>query len=275
MRRIVLFAALAMLGATGARAEEDDAARQARWQDLRQAVFGDRRVEDGAGVITLEAPPRALDAALVPITIDLAEPTKVKAVYLMIDANPSPLAGTFHFGPAADARELRTRVRVDAYTLMHAVAETEDGHLFAAERFVKAAGGCSAPSTKDQKLAMARLGQMKLKPVGTEAEGEAAANTGHDMVQLLISHPNYNGMQMDQLTRNYTPARFIQDVKVTRGGALVFDLAADISLSEDPAITFGLANGATGDSAAPVTVEVHDSADATFKQSFDLPRKGT
>ncbi|HEV2677446.1 MAG TPA: quinoprotein dehydrogenase-associated SoxYZ-like carrier [Aliidongia sp.] len=266
MRRILLIAVL-MLGSAGAaRAEESDADRQARWQDLRHAVFGDRTVEDGRGIITLEAPPRALDAALVPITIDLPGPAKVTAVYLMIDENPSPLAGTFHFGPAADTRELRTRVRVDAYTLMHAVAETEDGRLFGAEKFVKAAGGCSAPSTKDQKLALERLGQMRLKPVG-----EASAAKGDDAVQLLISHPNFNGMQMDQLTRNYTPARFIQDVKVTRGDALVFDLEADISLSEDPAITFGVADKAS----APITVEVHDSANATFKQSFDLPKRGT
>jgi sulfur-oxidizing protein SoxY len=264
MRRIALLAVLIALGTGAAHAEESDAERQARWQDLRQAVFGDHKVEDGAGIITLDAPPRALDAALVPITISLAGAAKIKTVYLMIDENPSPLAGTFHFGPAADTHELRTRVRVDAYTLMHAVAETEDGRLFMAETFVKAAGGCSAPSTKDAKLALERLGQMKLKPVANQS-----AAPGADTVQLLISHPNFNGMQMDQLTRNYTPARFIQDVKVTQGDALVFDLEADISLSEDPAITFG----ATGK--APLTVEVHDSAKATFKQSFELPQKGT
>ena len=115
MRRIVLIAVLVALGTIGcARAEESDAERQARWQDLRHAVFGDRTVEDGAGIVTLDAPPRALDAALVPITIDLAGTTRVKTVYLVIDENPSPLAGTFHFGPAADTRELRTRVRVRA-----------------------------------------------------------------------------------------------------------------------------------------------------------------
>jgi sulfur-oxidizing protein SoxY len=266
MRRITLLALLAALAAAGpARADEDEATRRARWQDLRHAVFGDRTLENGTGTITLDAPARALDAALVPITIDLPGPAKIKTVYLVIDANPSPLAGTFHFGPAADTHELRTRVRVDAYTLMHAVAETEDGRLFVAETFVKAAGGCSAPSTSDQKLALERLGQMKLKRVG------AAAGKGADTVQLLISHPNFNGMQMDQLTRNYTPARFIQDIKVTRGDALVFDLEADISLSEDPAITFGV----LGKSATPITAEVQDSSNAVFKQSFEVPGNGT
>jgi sulfur-oxidizing protein SoxY len=262
MRRIILSMALALLTVAPARAEEDDATREARWQDLRHAIFGDRTVEPGIGVITLDAPPRALDAAIVPVTISLPGPDKIKAVYITIDANPSPLAATFHFGPAVDTRELRTRVRVDAYTLMHAVAETEDGRLFATERFIKASGGCSAPGSKDPALALERLGEMKLKRVG-----DASAET----MQLLISHPNYNGMQMDQVTRNYTPARFVQDVKVTRGDALVFDLETDISMSEDPAITFGLA----AKTPVPLTVEVRDSTNATFKQNFDVPGNGT
>lgn len=263
MNRIALIAAATALVLSGtARAEDDDAAYRQRWQDLRHAVFGDRQIEDGAGVITLDAPPRALDAALVPVTIDLPGTQKIKSVYLMIDGNPSPLAGTFHFGPAADTRELKTRVRVDAYTLMHAVAETEDGKLYVAESFVKAAGGCSAPGTKDAQLAMERLGQMKLKRVG---------EAGGDAVQLLISHPNYNGMQMDQVTRNYTPARYIQDIKVTRGNTLVFDFESDISLSEDPAITFGLADKKQ---TPPLSVEVLDSTKAVFKQNFEIPGNG-
>ena len=264
MNRIALLATAAVLAlGTTARAEDDDATYRQRWEDLRHAVFGDRKIEDGTGVITLDAPPRALDAALVPVTIDLPGPQKIKAVYLTIDGNPSPLAGTFHFGPAADTHELKTRVRVDAYTLMHAVAETADGKLYVAERFIKAAGGCSAPGTMDAQLALDRLGQMKLKRA---ADAGGAAET----VQLLISHPNYNGMQMDQLTRNYTPARYIQDIKVTRGDALVFDFESDISLSEDPAITFGLA----GKQQTPLKVEVVDSTKAVFKRSFDIPGNG-
>ena len=150
--------------------------------------------------------------------------------------------------------EVRIR-RHGSAVILEPVAETEDGHLYAAEHFIKAAGGCSAPAGKDQAAALGRLGQMKLK------------HAENDRLQLLISHPNYNGMQMDQVTRNYTPARFIQDIKVTRGDALVFDLESDISLSEAPAITFGVADK----SKAPVTVELHDSANAVFRQSFDIP----
>jgi sulfur-oxidizing protein SoxY len=264
-----LLLALAIAAATGlpVHAEETETARAERWQDLKHAVFGDRLVVDGAGIIALEAPSRALDAALVPITVTLgmagaAPGDKVKALYVIVDGNPSPLAGTFHFGPLADPQRLRTRVRVDQYTLMHAVMETEDGRLFAAERFVKAAGGCSAPSLKDPKLAISRMGQMRV-----HLEGEAPVSDGRPMTaQLLISHPNNNGMQVDQLTHNFVPARFIQDLEVRYGDQLVFRVDADISLSEDPAITFGFIPQGPG----PLRVEMQDSTRAVFHQDFSL-----
>ena len=53
-------------------------------------------------------------------------------------------------------------MRINEYTNVRAIAETSDGELYMASRFVKAAGGCSAPALKDHEQAMARLGQMKL-----------------------------------------------------------------------------------------------------------------
>lgn len=248
-----------------AMAEESEAERAERWHDLKQAVFGDRPVQDGTGVIALDAPARAQDAALVPITISLSagggsSGGRVKAVWVLVDGNPSPLAGTFHFGPAADPHILRTRVRVDQYTLMHAVAETEDGRLFSAERFVKAAGGCSAPSLKDPQVAMSRLGQMRLR---VEGEGPVQ-DGGAAMAQLLVSHPNNNGMQVDQVTHNFIPPRYIQDIIIYYGDDVVLTVDADISLSEDPAITFGFVPHGAG----PFRVEVQDSTKAVFRQEF-------
>ena len=230
-------------------------------------MFGDRTVTDGTGVVALDAPARALDAALVPVTITLsagggAGAGKVTAVWLLVDGNPSPLAGVFKFGDAADPRSLKTRIRVDQYTLVHAIAETEDGRLFSAERYVKAAGGCSAPSSKDAKLAMSRLGQMKLR-----LEGEAALQDGEPATaHLLISHPNNNGMQVDQVTHLFVPPRYIQDVTVRYGESVVLSVNADISLSEDPVITFGFVPKGPG----PIRVDMQDSTRAKFHQEFAL-----
>ncbi|MGI4955177.1 MAG: thiosulfate oxidation carrier protein SoxY, partial [Janthinobacterium lividum] len=80
-----------------AMAGETEAERAERWHDLKLAVFGDRPVQEGTGVIALDAPARAQDAALVPITISLSAGGgtgggRVKAVWVLVDGNPSPLA---------------------------------------------------------------------------------------------------------------------------------------------------------------------------------------
>lgn len=43
---------------------------------------------------------------------------------------------------------LATRVRVDDYSYVRAVAETADGKLHMVKAFVKASGGCSAPPSR-------------------------------------------------------------------------------------------------------------------------------
>ena len=267
--RALTIAALMVLGlAIPVLAAEDEAARAVRWEDLKHAVFGDRPVLEDSNIVTLEAPARALDAATVPVAISLpggsAAPAsgKVTAIWLLVDGNPSPLAGTFRFGRDADPRSLKTRVRVDQYTLIHAVAETEDGRLFATAQFVKAAGGCSAPSSKDPQVAMSRLGQMRVRLEGEAPPAEGSVVTA----SLQISHPNNNGMQVDQLTHNFIPPRYIQDIAVHYGDALVMSVDADISLSEDPVITFGLRLDGPG----PLRVDVKDSTTADFHHEFAL-----
>jgi sulfur-oxidizing protein SoxY len=255
---VVALWALAVAGP--ARAEETAASRAARWHDVSAAVFNGRPVKDDTGLLQLDAPVRALDAALVPVTITVRPDVKIVGLTLVIDDNPAPVAARFHFGALADPHVIKTRVRVDQYTLLHAVAELPDGTLVSTSRFIKAAGGCSAPGSTNLTEAMARLGRMKLRLLGPAGEGALSA-------ELLISHPNINGMQMDPVTRFYTQARYVQTVKVTQAGATVFTMDGDISLAEDPSITFGFR---PLNSAAPLDVEVDDSAKAVFRQSFPM-----
>ena len=64
--------------------------------------------------------------------------------------------------------------------------------------------------------------------------------------KLLISHPNNSGLQMDQLTRNYIPADFMQILDVTYNGQPVFRLESDIAISEDPTFNFSFLPGRPG-----------------------------
>lgn len=244
-----------------ARADDETAARSQRWAELQEVIFPGRTIRDGAGVIQLDAPPRALDAALVPFTITLPGDKQIKSVALVIDNNPGPLAGRFTFGPAADPRTLKMRMRVNTHTNVHAVAEDAAGNLYAVEKFVKASGGCSAPAGSNDEESMRNLGQMKLKMLDEFAPGKPV------QAQLMIRHPNFNGMQMDQLTRLYTPAHFIRTIDITYEDQPVLRVESDIALSTDPVITFGFKPAQKG----RMKVAVRDSKEQSFAREFEVP----
>ena len=94
-------------------------------------------------------------------------------------------------------------MRVNNYTNVHAVVRTKDGRLFETTKFVKASGGCSAPMGMSDEEAMKGMGDMRMKFSGDGAPGKSTEAT------LMIRHPNFSGMQMNQVTRDYTPARYI------------------------------------------------------------------
>lgn len=261
--------AIVLIGALAAPALADEQAeRLAHWAELKEAVFGDRPAVDGAGLVTLEAPKRALDAALVPITVTTMPGSDITGLTLVIDDNPGPVAARVAFGPRGDPSLLSLRVRVNQYTLMHAVAETADGALHETAQFVKAAGGCSAPVGAGEAESLAQIGRMKLRLSGEVAAGRPVE------AQLLIRHPNFNGMQMDQLTRLYTPMRFVQQVEIALNGERVLSMENDISLATDPAIGFRFIPRAE-DLPSKLKVTVRDSDNAVFEQSFDVPASGS
>lgn len=234
--------------------------RLERWQDLTALIWGDgTAIAPTDTLVTVEAPERALDSALVPVTIRTTDPA-VTGLALVVDENPGPMAAQLRFGPAGDPRELDLRVRVDGYTNVHAVATLPDGALVANAAFVKGAGGCSAPIGVSDAEAMAGMGEMRMKFGGDAPEGTARAT-------LMVRHPNFNGMQMNQVSRLYTPARYVDDIEVTRAGALVFSMRSDISLATDPVVGFLYRTG----SDAPFTVKVTDSKGATWSQDFPAP----
>jgi sulfur-oxidizing protein SoxY len=261
-RRIVVVIGLAMASVGPVAAEAPSEA----WPDLREWLFADREIQDGAGVLLLSAPDRAHDAAIVPLEITALIPQTperyIKTIHLVIDQNPAPVAGVFHLSPQSGSATIATRVRINEYTHVRAIAETSDGALYMASRFVKAAGGCSAPALKDHEQAMARLGQIKIKPLTPFRPGEP------NEVQVLISHPNYSGMQMDPLTRNWIPPHYVQKIEFGYGGRTVMLIEGDISLSENPSIHFSLVPEQPGE----LSVRVLDSEDQEFSTSVPLGR---
>jgi len=233
-----LVLAVALLAAPGARAEED------AWPTLKQQNFGNRPIAAEDGMVVLEVPGTAEDAALVPLTVRVPPSVTqdLKSLTLIIDKNPSPVVAVLTFGPAAGKggeRNFSTRVRIDMFSHVRAILETADGSLHMASKFVAAAGGCGAMQAKDPDTENVDLGKMIVKtfPPALDANPIWSA-------QVMIKHPNSNGMQLDINTANVIPARFVKDVTVKRDGELVFSMASSFSISTNPNFRFTFGRGA-------------------------------
>jgi sulfur-oxidizing protein SoxY len=234
------------------------------WDEIRGDVVGPGEIIDGADLFTLDAPFRAEDAATVPIHLLQKEGTpRIAKLTLVVDENPSPVVAVFTFGAAMDPLDLETRVRVNAYSNVRAIAETEDGTLHMTGRYVRAAGGCSAPASKDAAAALAALGQMKARWYGAEP---AAAGTRRE-AQVMLRHPNYSGLQRNQVTHLFVPARFIDTLEVSQGEELLFKMEGGISISEDPTFRFRYVDTGGDES---LTVKAHDTDGQVFQSSFPL-----
>jgi sulfur-oxidizing protein SoxY len=230
------------------------------WPELARDIFSGRQLADGAGLIAIDMPYRAEDAAIVPVTLRATLPQGdtriVKAITLVIDQNPAPVAATFQVGGGVTM--ISTRVRIDSYTNVHAVAELSDGKLYASTTFVKASGGCSAPTMKNAEQASTNVGQMRFRQFAKSSEGPAS---GPREAQIMIRHPNNSGLQRDQVTLLYIPAFFIKELRIWQGDQLVLAMESGISISEDPNIRFSYApNGAI-----PFRVEAIDTDGHVFK----------
>ncbi len=235
------------------------------WQKVRASLFEMRAIQPApADVLLLETPARAEDAAIVPIAMRTRLPPgdarRVARLYLVIDNNPSPIAAVFDFAGASGQADIETRVRVDEYTHVRAIAELDDGALLMATNFVKASGGCSAPPSKDQQAALANLGKMRLRVDGQVRSGSPV------LAQLMISHPNNSGLAMDQSTRQFTPAHFVRQLRITYADEPVLTADLDFAISENPNFRFYFVPRKAG----ALKAEVVDSKHLHFESSLSL-----
>src|SRR5205823_7226279 len=210
---------LSLTAASVARAQDVDPADSVVWKKVYTSVFSDAPLEAADKVITLVMPRRAEDAAIVPVAIRSQFPQTrerfIERIWLVVDNNPSPIAAVFDFTPESGRADIETRIRVEQYTHVRAVARVDDGKLYMVANYVKASGGCSAPASKDATAARATLGKMRIRVDDILTPGRPA------LVQLMISHLNDSGLAMDQLTLTYAAPHFVRSVEVRFDGTLL------------------------------------------------------
>lgn len=243
----------------------DDGADNERWRAIRKSLFGNRPIsEDTRGILTLEAPLRAADAAVVPIAIrtQLAQtPGRwIRKLMLVVDKNPSPVGATFSFTPQSGRADVETRVRVEEYSHVRAIAELSDGSLVMQVRFIKAAGGCSAPAGADLAAAMANLGKIDLRVDDNTPPGQPTR------VQLTVSHPNISGLAIDQLTRLAPAPHYVRSIEVRWAGQPLMSADVDFSISENPSLRFYFLRDGPGE----LRADVVDNKDLKFHTTLAL-----
>ena len=251
----IRLAALAMaLAGAPALAAENPLQPSPAWEDMRSSVTGsDIEPPIDPAVFDLEAPMRAENPALVPIRVtQVPGSPRITKLALVVDHNPAPVAGEFTFGPATAPLDFEVRVRVDAYSDVRAIATLEDGRQVMAGRFVKASGGCAAPAGGGDK-AREGMGEMRFR---SEPQGDRAMGT------LMIRHPNFSGLQRDQVTLLNIPAEFVQTIELKQGDEVLMTMEGGISISENPVFRLGYRpNG------QPVAVHAEDTDGRVFDAS--------
>ncbi|MGH7185213.1 MAG: quinoprotein dehydrogenase-associated SoxYZ-like carrier [Pseudomonadota bacterium] len=258
--RWFLVACIAAAGA--AHGQDADPEASPIWQKVRADLFAGRQIAPGNGVVSLEVPARAQDAAIIPLTIRAEFPQTadryIDRIWLVVDNNPSPIAAVFQFTRLSGRADIETRIRLEQYSHVRAIAVTNDGALHMASRYVKAAGGCSAPAGPDAAAAKANLGKMRLFLDEAPPPGQPA------LARLMISHPNASGLAMDQLSRTYAPPHFVRSLEVRYAGELVLRADVDFTISENPSFRFYLVRA----DEATLEARVVDNQDLVFTSSI-------
>ncbi len=233
---------------------------------LKNTYFENRTLHEGKSVIEINVPRRAEDAGIVPVSIHAKIPQTpdhyIKTLYVFVDKNPQPLAGTFHMTPESGRADLALRLRVNEYTHVRAVAELNDGELYMDSSYTRASGGCTKPPPfLTLKTARKNIGKMKFRSLN---HGKPAPDA--QLGQLIVSHPNVTGLQLDQRTRAYIPAEYMTHIAVSYNDKPVFTADTGISISTDPSFRFFFKK----DKAGRISALMEDNKGRKVAHSFSV-----
>ncbi|MGH1357732.1 MAG: quinoprotein dehydrogenase-associated SoxYZ-like carrier [Burkholderiaceae bacterium] len=215
------------------------------WEKLRPKLFGERPIFPPPSQIQIEVPRRATFGGAVPVRVSLQfeqDPALfVKHLYLVIDNNPSPLAAKIDLTPTVGRADFETRVRIDTYSHVRAIAEMSDGQLHMDVGYVKTSGGCSAPPNRERPE---DIGKILLKT----ANGQSPDRPDKPVaVDFKINHPNDTGFELNHQTVMFIPPNFIRDLDITYQGQKIWSADLDFSISENPYFRINVIPGQGGE----------------------------
>jgi sulfur-oxidizing protein SoxY len=238
--------AVALLTAFPAMAEMTPA-----WDDLRPVIYGQADMQSGDGVILLDVPYRTMSDSRTAFGVALTAPEgqRIESLAIILDDNPMPLSAELDLSAPQQSLSFRTFLRINGPTPYHVVARMDGGQIYVTEGFLKTSGegACSAPPVTNTELALSTLGDMEIA-VGRESASAAgllsALAGGQTDLTIDISHPSLSGMQRDQISLLFIPARYVRTLEIAVDGAPYATLTGSISLSENPQVILSIPGAA-------------------------------
>ena len=240
-----------------------DPEASSNWQFYKPLMFGNKEINNDQNIVKIFLNTKTSDATTVPLMIngliDQTPENFIKKIYVIVDNNPSPVAGVFNFSPDNGRVKIETRLRFEKFSFVRAVAEMNDGTLFQAAEWVKAEGGCSAPSAGSDGESV-DLGKIRVRV------DEIRSYEDPLLTEVQIKHPNESGLSIDFPSDKV--ARFIRDINVTYNDTDVFDGKVDFSLSDNPIIRFYFLPGRDG----VLKINLTDTYDSVYTKTVNISK---
>ena len=235
------------------------------WPLIKEAFFQQRPILV-SNLMQLSAPLGAENAAQVPMTLKVKNQPQdaIKKLYILIDANPIPLAATYHFPQYFKQLELSTRVRLESDSMIRVIAETAKGQLLMAYTPVNAGGGCAGTVAEDEAIVRASAGKIKFQLNPPYKLHETASAT------LQVKHPMYTGLQTDAVTKQIKPAFYAKEVDVEFDQTKVMHIEFGVGTAENPHVNFNfdLPENLLSKPVQKINVTVQDNEAKIFSSDF-------
>jgi sulfur-oxidizing protein SoxY len=262
MRRnflVVFFAVYAMSILNIAHAEADPKL----WDVVKEAFFAKRDIQE-VDFLKIDGPKRAESGAQVPVTYyydkAAANGVVIKKIYAIVDANPIPLAATYHLTDMLGNFELSTRVRYETDSYIHIVGEDANGKLYMAKRAIRAAGGCGGTVDNDEASVRAEAGKIKMNVATPVSFGQP------NYAVFNIRHVMRTGLQRDLVSQGYVPAFYINKTEFKYNGQAVMTVDVGVGTSENPYMKFKF----TPDAPGKLEVIATDNEGKSFANAVDV-----
>ena len=256
---LIITSALMLFTSIASQAESDPK----KWPVVKEAFFAGRTITD-VDYIKFSAPRRAESGAQVPIeiTVDQSQTggKPIKNIYLLVDANPIPLATTYHLTDKLGNFKISTRIRMEMDSYIRAVGETADGQLVMGSVEVRAAGGCGGMIDADEKEIRAAAGKIKMNVEAPAQKGDKAT------VTFIIKHPMRTGLQRDLVSQGFIPAFYINKANFSFNNEPILGVDVNVGTSEDPYMRFEFLPSTAG----TVKVEATDNEGKVFEHQSEL-----